>query len=77
MNAHAADSGKNYLNETYGLKSWLLTVDHKRIGIMYLLTLTGFFILGGIFASLIRIELLTKATCLKPKHIIGCSQCMA
>ena len=59
MNAHAADSGKNYLNETYGLKSWLLTVDHKRIGIMYLLTLTGFFILGGIFASLIRIELLT------------------
>lgn len=59
MNAHAVDSGKNYLNETYGLKSWLLTVDHKRIGIMYLITLTGFFILGGIFASLIRIELLT------------------
>ena len=59
MNAHAVNSGKNYLNETYGLKSWLLTVDHKRIGIMYLITLTGFFILGGIFASLIRIELLT------------------
>jgi hypothetical protein len=27
---------KNYLNETRGFKSWALTVDHKRIGIMYL-----------------------------------------
>ncbi|MEE3233747.1 MAG: cbb3-type cytochrome c oxidase subunit I [Candidatus Latescibacterota bacterium] len=59
MNAHAAESPKNYLNETYGLKSWLLSLDHKRIGIMYLITISAFFILGGIFASFIRIELLT------------------
>ena len=33
----------NYLNVAYGLKSWLLTVDHKRIGILYLLGITAFF----------------------------------
>lgn len=51
----------HYLNAEYGLKSWLLTVDHKRIAILYLLSLTGFFFLGGFFALLIRLELLTPA----------------
>ncbi len=49
----------NYLNVTYGLRSWLLTLDHKRIGILYLVGVTVFFMLGGIFASMIRLELLT------------------
>ncbi len=49
----------NYLNASYGIKSWLLTMDHKRVGILYLLVLTLFFLIGGVFASLIRIELLT------------------
>ena len=49
----------NYLNAEYGLKSWLLTVDHKRIGILYLISVTIFFFLGGFFALLIRLELLT------------------
>jgi cytochrome c oxidase subunit 1 len=49
----------NYLNASYGLKSWLLTLDHKRIGILYLITITFFFAIGGVFASLIRLELLT------------------
>jgi cytochrome c oxidase subunit I len=49
----------NYLNARKGLRSWLTTLDHKRIGVMYLvLTLIGFF-LGGVFALLIRLELLT------------------
>ena len=49
----------NYLNAEKGVRSWLTTLDHKRIGVMYLaLTLTGFF-LGGVFALLLRIELLT------------------
>ena len=52
---------ENYLNCTYGIRSWLLTLDHKRIGILYLVTITLFFILGGIFATLIRIELMTPA----------------
>ena len=50
---------RNYLNESYDLKSWLLTVDHKRIGLMYLLSVTVFFMLGGLFAMLIRLELMT------------------
>ena len=52
---------KNYINATEGLKSWLLTHDHKRIAILYLLGVTFFFALGGIFAVLIRLELATPA----------------
>ncbi len=48
----------NYLNNGHGLKSWLLTKDHKRIAILYLISVSAFFILGGIFALLIRINLL-------------------
>jgi cytochrome c oxidase subunit I len=51
----------NYLNATYGLKSWLLTRDHKRIALLYLGSVTVFFFLGGLFAVLIRLELLTPA----------------
>jgi cytochrome c oxidase subunit 1 len=50
---------KNYLNETTGLMSWLTTVDHKRIGIMYLAGVLISFLLGGIFALLIRLTLLS------------------
>ena len=49
----------NYLNASHGLKSWLLTVDHKRIAILYLLGITFFFAFGGIFAVLLRVELST------------------
>ena len=55
----AAQERETYLNASYGLKSWLLTKDHKRIALLYLGTITFFFFLGGIFATLIRIELLT------------------
>ena len=40
---------------------WLLTTDHKRIGLLYLFSITGFFFLGGLFALLVRLELLTPA----------------
>jgi len=49
----------HYLNATYGLKSWLLTRDHKRIALLYLVSVTFFFALGGMFATAIRLELLT------------------
>ena len=52
---------KNYLNEKTGLKSWLLTSDHKRIAVLYLIVVTAFFALGGVFAGLIRLELATPA----------------
>jgi cytochrome c oxidase subunit I len=50
---------KHYLNDNYGIRSWLLTKDHKRIAVLYLFTITFFFFLGGLFAALIRLELLT------------------
>jgi cytochrome c oxidase subunit 1 len=59
MITEAVQDPENYLNASYGIKSWLLTKDHKRIGLLYLHTITFFFFLGGIFATLIRLELLT------------------
>src|SRR5258706_1309423 len=50
---------EHYLNATYGIRSWLLTTDHKRIALLYLASVTFFFFVGGIFATLIRIHLLT------------------
>src|SRR6476619_7673095 len=55
----ASQEREHYLNASYVLKSWLLTKDHKRIGLLYLATITLFFFIGGAFATLIRIELLT------------------
>ncbi|MDG1136975.1 MAG: cbb3-type cytochrome c oxidase subunit I, partial [Phycisphaerales bacterium] len=49
----------NYLNHTKGIRSWLFTVDHKRIGIMYLVCVLLAFLLGGIFAMMLRFQLLT------------------
>jgi cytochrome c oxidase subunit I len=52
---------ENYLNKEYGVASWLFTTDHKRIALLYLLSITFFFFIGGFFALLIRLELLTPA----------------
>jgi cytochrome c oxidase subunit 1 len=52
----------NYLNNGTTLKSWLLTKDHKRIAIMYLISVSVFFMIGGAFAATIRLELLTPAS---------------
>ena len=51
----------HYLNADYGIRSWLLTIDHKRIALLYLGSITVMFLLGGVFAGLIRLELLTPA----------------
>src|SRR6266545_4185728 len=50
---------EHYLNVSYGVKSWLLTKDHKRIALLFLASITLFFFLGGAFAVMIRLELLT------------------
>lgn len=49
----------SYLGGEVGLKSWLFTLDHKRIGILYMISITAFFFIGGLFAALIRLELLS------------------
>src|SRR5207237_5366183 len=52
---------RHYLNDGYGVRSWLLTRDHKRIALLYLAAVTFFFFIGGAFAVLIRLELATPA----------------
>ena len=47
----------NYLNWSYAIKDWLLTLDHKRIGILYLVSITIMFAFGGWAAAMIRLEL--------------------
>ena len=59
--SQSSEPKTNYLNADYRIKSWLLTTDHKRIAILYLISITLFFFLGGFFAMLIRLELLTPA----------------
>ena len=49
----------NFLTKENGLLSWLLTGDHKRIATLYMISITFFFFIGGAFAGLIRLELLT------------------
>jgi cytochrome c oxidase subunit 1 len=56
----APDAGRlNYLNADYGWKSWLLTTDHKRIALLYLVSISLMFFIGGAMAVGIRLELIT------------------
>src|SRR4029450_3503545 len=56
---HAPEGRVNYLTADYGIRSWLFTGDHKRIALLYLISITVMFVLGGLFAGAIRLELLT------------------
>ncbi|MCX6047622.1 MAG: cytochrome c oxidase subunit I [Chloroflexi bacterium] len=49
----------SYINAAYTAKSWLLTTDHKRIGLLYMVAITFFFFVGGLAATVVRLELLT------------------
>ncbi|MGF1553262.1 MAG: cbb3-type cytochrome c oxidase subunit I, partial [Paracoccaceae bacterium] len=51
----------HYLAAGYTIRSWLLTTDHKRIAWLYLITITGFFVIGSVAALLVRLELVTPA----------------
>lgn len=55
---HQQHAEENYLNHNRGFLSWALTLDHKRIGLMYLVSILLMFLLGGIFAVLMRTELI-------------------
>jgi cytochrome c oxidase subunit 1 len=52
-------SGVNYLNAKYGIRSWLFTTDHKRIALLYLVSITFMFFVGGAAAVLMRLHLIT------------------
>ena len=55
------ESRVHYLNESYGIKSWLFTTDHKRIALLYLGSITVMFFIGGFAALLMRVNLLEPA----------------
>ncbi len=57
--AESLESRVHYLNVNYGIKSWLLTTDHKRIALLYLVSITFFFFIGGAAAVLMRLNLIT------------------
>src|SRR5437879_1722987 len=59
METTAVTRHEHYLNVSYGLKSWFLTTDHKRIALLYLFSITLFFFVGGAAATLMRLELMT------------------
>jgi cytochrome c oxidase subunit 1 len=56
--ARLPSSTRSFLNRDYGLLAWLTTRDHKRIGILYALTITAFFFMGGVAAAMVRLDLL-------------------
>src|SRR6186713_1301984 len=59
MSSTTTSQSSSYLDAPYGVASWLLTKDHKRIAMLYLISITLFFAVGGMFAAGIRLELLT------------------
>src|ERR1700691_4425384 len=65
---------KNYLNESHGFMSWAGTLDHKRIGVMYLVGVLTAFLMGGCFALLIRLTLLTPTHMLFGKVLLTAEQ---
>src|SRR5262247_4138095 len=59
MESTAVARHEHYLNVNYSPTSWLLTTDHKRIALLYLISITFFFFVGGAAATVLRLELLT------------------
>jgi cytochrome c oxidase subunit 1 len=67
-NGISGESRVHYLNVNYGIKSWLLTTDHKRIALLYLASITLMFFVGGAFAVLMRIHLISpQGTLVQPE----------
>ena len=55
MSSH--EHGASYLTAEKGFKSWITSVDHKRIGLMYLVMVSMFFLIAGLLALAVRTEL--------------------
>ena len=62
--AEPVSGEKNYLNAETGIMSWLLTGDHKRIAVLYLISVVTFFTVGSFLAGLIRVQLVSPANTL-------------
>ena len=58
MSTATLELEQDYL-QAHTVKSWLLTTDHKRIGLLYMFSITFFFAIGGVAATIMRMELMT------------------
>jgi hypothetical protein len=68
----------SYLAAGHTLLSWLTTTDHKRIAILYAVSITLFFFIGGIAIGLVRLELMAPHGLFSlPTPTTACSRCMA
>ena len=69
------EAPETYLNASWKVRSWLLTVDHKRIAILYMVSITLFFFVGGAAATIMRVNLLDphRAGSSKQKPTTSCS----
>ena len=65
----AADLPPNYLTSENTVRSWLLTRDHKRIALLFFASITFFFFVGGIAATLIRIHLVDPVRPVPAEHL--------
>jgi cytochrome c oxidase subunit I len=63
-------TGRNYINEEPGLASWFTTLDHKRIAILYFISVLSFFLVGGIMALLLRLELFAPNTAVNVGQVL-------
>ena len=61
----------HYLNVATGVTSWLLTRDHKRIAILYLLTITTMFVLGSVAIGIVRLPMLSES---RPGRVSGLAE---
>jgi cytochrome c oxidase subunit 1 len=57
--ARVGEPQPNYLTWSYSVKDWLLTIDHKRIAVLYLISISVMFLLGGFAAMTLRMELVS------------------
>ncbi len=64
----AGETEGSYLQDGTTIGSWLFTTDHKRIGLLYLGTITVFFFIGGIAAALVRLNLIV------PEGLLGSAE---
>lgn len=64
----------SYLTDPQGWRSWMFTTDHKRIAILYMITVTLFFFVGGAAATIIRLNLITpRGASSPPRRTTSCS----
>src|SRR3972149_6599000 len=63
-----SENQASFLNYPRGIKSWLFTLDHKLIGLMFLIAIMFFFFVGGVLAMLIRLELFGPGKTIMEAH---------